>query len=166
MSLPHHEQMGGRVRRIRAVNFRYALLSRPCDSGMYHRRVLCHCWGMRRIAALALFCTVALSACSSVSGASSGPAFSGPDAMREKVTAALPLSECSDATRDVDGVLFVQCVDSTGGIVRLSTVDVGQEAAKSQGLTDMGWKVATGSGWIAAVNSDQETLGKVTSALG
>jgi hypothetical protein len=132
---------------------------------MYHRRGLWHCSGMRRIAALALFCTVALSACSSASGASSGPKFSGPDAMREKVDQVMSLSECSSAQRDVDGVMYVQCIDSTGGIVRLSTVDVGDETAKSEGLPEMGWKVATGPGWIVAVNSDQATLDKVRSAL-
>ena len=86
--------------------------------------------------------------------------------MREKVASALPLSECTAPTRDMDGVMFTQCIDSTGGIVRLSTVDVGQEDAQAAGLTDMGGKVTTGPGWIAAVNSDQATLDKVKSTLG
>lgn len=122
---------------------------------------------MRRFAALALFCVVALSACGSPSPeAASGPAFSGPDAMREKVASALPLSDCNAPTRDADGTMYVQCVDSTGGLVRLSTVDAGEEDAEAEGLSAMGWKVTTGPGWIAAVNSDQATLGKVKSALG
>jgi hypothetical protein len=85
--------------------------------------------------------------------------------MKEKLTGVLMLSECSAPTRDVDGVMFTQCVDESGGLVRLSTVDVGEESVKAQGLTDMGWKAATGPGWIAAVNSDQATLEKVKTAL-
>lgn len=85
--------------------------------------------------------------------------------MQSKVSSVLPLSDCSAPQRDVDGVMYTQCVDSTGGIVRLSVVDVGTEDAKSAGLSDTGWKVATGPGWIAAVNSDQATLDKVKSAL-
>ena len=76
------------------------------------------------------------------------------------------MSECGAPKRDVDGVMFTQCVDSTGGLVRLSTVDPGEEELKAQGLTDSGWKTVTGPGWIAAVNSDQATLDKVKSALG
>jgi hypothetical protein len=85
--------------------------------------------------------------------------------MRSKVEGVMSLSECGSAKRDMEGVMFVQCIDSTGGIVRLSTVDVGDEAAKAEGLTGSGWKVATGPGWIVAVNSDQATLDKVRSAL-
>ena len=86
--------------------------------------------------------------------------------MRAKVEQVVRLSECGTAKRDVDGVMYVQCVDSTGGLVRLSTVDAGEEDVKAQGLTDSGWKTVTGPGWIAAVNSDQATLDKVKSALG
>jgi hypothetical protein len=85
--------------------------------------------------------------------------------MRSKLSGVVSLSDCSAPTRDVDGVMFTQCVDSRGGLVRLSTVDAGDETVKAQALADSGWKTATGPGWIVAVNSDQATLDKVKSAL-
>lgn len=85
--------------------------------------------------------------------------------MREKVAAVLPLSECSAPTRDIDGVMFTSCTDATGGLVRLSVVDVGAEAALVESMTATGWKASSGPGWVVGVNSDQATLDKVTTSL-
>lgn len=91
------------------------------------------------------------------------PAYSDVTVMEAKLVGAMRLSGCSVPARDIDGVMFVECSDPTGGLVRMSVFADGSSNVDS--LIDGGWVVDGGPTWSVSVNSDQPTLAAALAAL-
>lgn len=94
------------------------------------------------------------------------PAYTKATDLVSKAATTVRLVNCSDATRDASGVMFIECTNVDQDLVRFSVFEEGNSDIDL--LLDNGWAADYGPTWSVAAStqaSTQESLAKVLAVL-